>query len=114
MTGSRSSTKNHRRKERVVSDEAAAQDRDSSVLDGLVESLRKKYTRPALRGRLEQVESTVVGLKHLIDQLADEEMREADHANRLLEIHDSGERVEGSDNRERLQAALAMRKEGSK
>jgi hypothetical protein len=86
---------------------------DRSVLDGLVETLRAKYTRPALRTRLEQIESHVKTLESLIDQLSDEEMREADHAARLLELHDSGEQVVGSDNRERLQAALAIRKGGS-
>jgi len=87
---------------------------DRSVLDGLVENLRAKYPRPALRTRLEQIESHVATLESLIDQLSDEEMREADHAERLLDLHDSGETVVGSDNRERLQAALTMRKEASK
>lgn len=95
-----------------MSEDAAVPSRnDSSALDGLVESLREQYQRPALQGRLEQIDAAVANLKHLIAQLPDEEMREADHADRLLAMHDSGETVTGSDNRERLQAALAMRKE---
>lgn len=61
-----------------------------SSLDQVVQDLTEAYPRPALAGRLEQITTHVTGLRSLIEQLPDEEMREADFGRRLLAAHDAG------------------------
>lgn len=61
-----------------------------STLDAIVQDLTDTYTRPAHAGRLEQISQHVAGLKAMIEQLPDEEDREADYGRRLLAVHDAG------------------------
>jgi|SRR5215471_4771434 len=87
------------------------------VLEGLVSDLRSRYSRGTHRGRLDQIEQVATGLGHLISQLDDEEMREADYEDRLLASYRSGTfgtdpHTANHDARERLNDALARGKAG--
>jgi hypothetical protein len=87
-----------------------------SALNGLGQSLRDEYPRPALSGRIEQIDKAAANLKSLLEQLPDEEEREADYAERLLALHDAGfyERERHSQAaHERLEHALSARNGGA-
>jgi hypothetical protein len=104
---------NTRRRDREVSEDAVARKGPSSVLDGLVESLRKQYPRESHGARLNQIEQLVNSVSSLIDMLPDEEMREADHEKRLLDDFARGETpLPGSDAHRKLVAAMARRQDG--
>ena len=59
-------------------------------LQGLASDLAAEYPRPALSGRIEQIRGLASNLSQMIAHLPEEEMREADYAERLLKLHDAG------------------------
>ena len=82
-------------------------------LDRVVTDLAGEYTRPALQGRMEQITSHITGLRSLIEQLPDEELRETEYEGRLLALNDAGDFVRhdhSSDAHARLRYALDARK----
>jgi hypothetical protein len=106
---SRLSTQYHRRRR----DKQVA--KDSAALEGLVDGLRQKYPRAAHGTRLEQIEGLVANLQNAIEQLSDEDYREADHEQRLLkDFADGNAPLPGSDAHRKLVAAMAAQKDGGK
>jgi hypothetical protein len=88
-----------------------------------VASMHEQYgSRAAHGGRLEQMDAAATHLVHLMEQLPDEEVREADYEERLLASYRSGdfgisagpghEHTASHDARERLQDALRRGKAG--
>ena len=65
-------------------------DETDAALAALPGQLRAAYPRAAHRGRIEQIEAHVAGLRSLIAELPGEEEREAEYEGRLLALHASG------------------------
>jgi hypothetical protein len=61
-----------------------------TMLSQIASGLQQAYPRPELRGRVEQIQSHITSLVHLIAQLPAEEEREADYQARVLAAYRSG------------------------
>lgn len=72
-------------------------DKIDASLAALPDELANAYPRAAHRGRLEQIAAHVTTLRHLVAQLPDEEEREADYDNRLVESYRGGRWKQPSD-----------------
>lgn len=87
-------------------------------LDKLSADLRAGYGHRRVHGgRLDQIDGIIVNLRNLIAQLPDEEMREADFEQRLLDKHDAGEfdfKTEPADHVQRLRDGIERRKAAGK
>lgn len=68
-----------------------------AVLAALPDQLAKEYPRAAHRGRHEQIAAHVTMLRHLVNQLPDEEEREAEYEARLMESYRGGRWKQPSD-----------------
>jgi hypothetical protein len=59
-------------------------------IQSVVDDLRNQYSRAAHAGRLDQIDAVAATLVHLVSQLPDEEVHEADYEARLLALHTAG------------------------